>query len=120
MQLLYLIVVVPESLKESNRKSLEDDKDLFAKNEDYAIQQSIELNKIGVEFDENIQYDDMNGGKRNCCMRCKICCDIKHNPLKPLCYIRSNPVITWIAVLSLLTAFPGSSFIISPTNIIQC
>lgn len=106
MALLYLIIVVPESLKKSNRKSLDDDKDLFAKNEDFAIKQSIELNKIGVEFDENIQYDDMNVSKRNCNDKCKICCDMKHNPLRPLCYIRSNPVITWIAVLSLLTAFP--------------
>ena len=95
-------------IKKSNRKSLDDDKDLFAKNEDFAIRQSIELNKIGVEFDGNVQYDDIKVNRRKkCYAKYKKCCDTKHNPLRSLCYLRSNPVITWVAILSLLTAFSG-------------
>ena len=108
VHLLYLIIFIPESLKEKNRKSMDEDKDLFDKNKDYAMQQSIELNKIGIDISNgNIQYDQMDGKRK--CGKCKKCCDSKHNPLRPLCYLRSNYVIFWVGILTLLTAFPGIS-----------
>eukprot|EP01084_Bolivina_argentea_P021566 40075_1 len=103
-ELLYLFFIMPETLKSINRKPFDIDNNL--------MKQQIELNKIDFNNNNgNIQYNELdnnnNNNNDNCCVKCqKTCCNCKHNPFKPLCYIKKNKLMLWISILTLLTAFP--------------
>eukprot|EP01083_Nonionella_stella_P066908 176592_1 len=104
VSVLWLVFVIDESLKPSNRKPLDDDINHFDKHNQYLVTQQIELNKIGIDISNgSVQYDPMNSPTNS---KCKSWWNSKHNPLRPLGYMKDNKVILWIGVAAVLTSFP--------------